>query len=200
MGNHAYQIVAGLHRHQMLRRAYVMRYGGGDPFAAQARTAYWTERVAYRLARYLRADQYVLRDNLFDFYVSRQVRNADIFYGWTHHALYSLRAARRRGLITILERANAHPLTVTRLLADEYKRRGVTEPVYHPRILQKHLRELEIADYIAVTSHFHSLFTVRRQNLRRYSTECSKNEHCRQQFICDGNAHCRSFSLPLHWF
>ena len=154
MGNHAYQIVAGLHRHQMLRRAYVMRYGGGDPFAAQARTAYWTERVAYRLARYLRADQYVLRDNLFDFYVSRQVRNADIFYGWTHHALYSLRAARRRGLITILERANAHPLTVTRLLADEYKRRGVTEPVYHPRILQKHLRELEIADYIAVTSHF----------------------------------------------
>ena len=30
----------------------------------------------------------------------------------------------------------------------------MTEPVYHPRILQKHLRELEIADYIAVTSHF----------------------------------------------
>ena len=154
MGNHAYYLAEGLHRHAMLQRAFVMQYRGEHPFSQAIQTAYWTERVAYRLARYARADQYVLRDNLFDFWVSRHVKNADIFYGWTHHALWSLKQAKRRGMITVLERANAHPLTMMRLLQDEYARRGVSEPVYHPLILKKHLNELEIADYIAVTSEW----------------------------------------------
>ncbi len=152
MGNHAYYLAAGLHRHEMLHSAYVMQYRGDRPFSPAIHTAYWTERVAYRLARYLKADQYVLRDNLFDLWVSRQIKHADIFYGWTHHALWSLKQAKRRGMITVLERANVHPLTMIRLLEKEYKRRGLREPVYHPLILKKHLKELELADYIAVTS------------------------------------------------
>ena len=154
MGNHAYYLAEGLHRHHMLQRAFVMQYRGERPFSPAIRTTYWTERVAYRLARYARADQYVLRDNLFDFWVSRHLNHANIFYGWTHHALYSLKQAKRRGMMTVLERANAHPLTTIRLLEAEYKRRGAAAPVYHPRILKKHLQELEIADYIAVTSEW----------------------------------------------
>ena len=152
MGNHAYYLAEGLHRHAMLQRAFVMQYRGERPFSPAIRTAYWTERVAYRLARYLNADQYVMRDNLFDWWVARHLTQADIFYGWTHHALWSLKQAKRRGMITVLERANAHPLTMIRLLKEEYQRRGVSESVYHPLILKKHLKELEFADYIAVTS------------------------------------------------
>lgn len=154
MGNHAYYLAEGLRRHDMLQRAFVMQYRGERPFSPAIRTAYWTERIAYRLARYVRANQYVLRDNLFDLWVSRHLNDANIFYGWTHHALYSLKQAKRRGMITVLERANAHPLTTVRLLEAEYKRRGAVQPVYHPQILNKQLQELEVADYIGVTSEW----------------------------------------------
>ena len=154
MGNHAYYLVDGLRRHELLHRAYVMRTGRDILSSPAIQTAYWTERVAYRLARHWRKDQYVLRDNLFDLWVSRHVKDADIFYGWTHHALYSLKQAKRRGMITVLERANAHPLTMIRLLEEEHKRHGIQAPVYHPLTLKKHLQELEIADYIAVTSQW----------------------------------------------
>jgi len=74
--------------------------------------------------RYTHLDQYVLRDNLFDYWVARQLQRADIFYGWTHHALWSLKKAKRLGMVTVLERANSHPLTYSRLLEAEYQNEG----------------------------------------------------------------------------
>lgn len=154
MGNHAYHLVKGLERHGLLRRAHIMRRMAADLDPAQVRDWYAVERVAYRLARLLRHDQYVLRDNLFDLWVSRQLHKADIFYGWTHHALWSLKRAKRLGLTTVLERANSHPLTYHRLLEAEYARLRLPYQPYHPAILKKHLRELETTDYVAVTSQF----------------------------------------------
>ena len=163
MGNHAYYLIKGFARHDLLARAFVMQAAGAEIPDELIRTGYWTEKLAYRLARYTRADQYVVRDNLFDFWVSRQLEQesninkndkAVVFYGWTHHALWSLKRARRLGMVTILERANAHPLTYTRLLAAEYQKRGLRTPPYHPLILKKQLQEIQTADYLAVTSQW----------------------------------------------
>ncbi len=155
MGNHAYYLVKGLWRYHMLKQAFVLQYHETDEELSEyIRTFYFTERIAYRLARYARFNQYVLRDNFFDAWVSRDIKGAAIFYGWTHHALWSLKAAKRHKMLTVLERANSHPLTYSRLLEEEYKRRGIKEAVYHPLMLKKHLRELEEADYVAVTSQF----------------------------------------------
>jgi glycosyltransferase involved in cell wall biosynthesis len=162
MGNHAYHLVKGLERHDMLARAFVMRYTekdgrhleGGAHLKPKIRELYFTEKFAYRLARYSHADQYVIRDNLFDFWVSRKLGDASVFYGWTHHALWSLKKANRLGKLTILERANSHPITYTRLLEAEYKKRGMRIKPYHPLIFKKHLKEIQETDYIAVTSQF----------------------------------------------
>ena len=154
MGNHAYQLLKGLERCRRLQKAFVMRFHGDPELAPLVRPLYFSERLAYRVARYTGIDKYLLRDNLFDFWVSQQIQNARIFYGWTHHALWSLKQARRRGMITILERANSHPITFSRLLEGEYKKRGVPFAPYHPLIFKKHLREIQQADYIAVTSQF----------------------------------------------
>ena len=154
MGNHAYHLVKGLERYDLLAQAFVMQNHGSGLPAGKIRDVYAVEKIAYRLARYTRMNQYVLRDNLFDFWVSQQLKNASIFYGWTHHALWSLKKAKRRKMLTILERANSHPLTYTRLLQPEYRKHGITTDPYHPLILKKHLRELEEAEYIAVTSQF----------------------------------------------
>jgi glycosyltransferase involved in cell wall biosynthesis len=60
-------------------------------------------------------------------------------------------------MVTILERANSHPLTYTRLLEPEYRQRGILQSPYHPWVLKKHLREIQEVDYIAVTSDFTKL-------------------------------------------
>ncbi|PIE34632.1 hypothetical protein CSA56_07245 [candidate division KSB3 bacterium] len=155
MGNHAYYLVQGLFRHHLLKQALVLQYHDiDDALSEHIRTFYLAERIAYRLTRYIHTDQYVLRDNLFDAWVSRYVKDAAVFYGWTHHALWSLKAAKRQKMMTVLERANSHPLTYSRLLDEEYTRRGIRKAAYHPLILKKHLRELKETDYIAVTSQF----------------------------------------------
>jgi glycosyltransferase involved in cell wall biosynthesis len=163
MGNHAYHLVKGLERHNMLAHAFVMRYTGikdghhlegGAHLESKIRELYFTEKIAYRFARYTHTDQYVIRDNLFDFWVSRQLGKASVFYGWTHHALWSLKKAKRLGKLTILERANSHPITYTRLLEAEYKKRGMRIKPYHPLIFKKHLQEIQKTDYIAITSQF----------------------------------------------
>jgi glycosyltransferase involved in cell wall biosynthesis len=154
MGNHAYYLVEGLDRHNMLTRAFVMRYTGTGIDSAKIRAVYFTEKLAYRVAKYTHTNQYILRDNFFDFWVAQQLKGATMFYGWTHHALWSLKTAKRLGMVTILERANSHPITYTRLLEAEYQKHGIQAGPYHPLIFKKHLKEIQETDYIAVTSEF----------------------------------------------
>lgn len=152
MGNHAYNLIQGLTRHHLLLQGFVMQWNANKLPAIH--DAYVIEKIAYRLARYTRIDQYVLRDNGFDWWVARQLQEAAIFYGWTHHALWSLKQAKKRKMLTVLERANAHPVTYSRLLEGEYRKYDIAGEPYHPLIFKKHLQELEVADYIAVTSQF----------------------------------------------
>jgi len=154
MGNHAYYQVKGLERHGLLHRAYIMRRMAPDLDPALVRDCYLLERLAYRIVRYSHLNQYVIRDNLFDFWISRHFAKATVFYGWNHHALWSLKRAKRLGMLTVLERANSHPLTYTRLLEQEYAALGIPYAPYHPAILKKHLQELAETDYVAVTSRF----------------------------------------------
>jgi glycosyltransferase involved in cell wall biosynthesis len=154
MGNHAYYLVKGLERHGLLKQAYIMRKVANDLSPALFHDFYLIERLAYRFARYCSLDKYVVRDNLFDFWISRQLPQATIFYGWTHHALWSLKRAKRKGMLTVIERANSHPITYTRLLEQEYHKLGIPYTPYHPAILKKHLAEIRETDYIAVTSQF----------------------------------------------
>ncbi len=154
MGNHARCLLEGLTRHKLLQRAFVLHARGLDVRPEHIREAYWTEKVAYRLARCTRFNQYVLRDNLFDAWVAQHLGAADVFYGWTHHALWSLKRAKRQGMLTVLERANTHPLTYQRLLAHEYAKYNLRRGPYHPLILKKQLHEIAAADYFGVTSEF----------------------------------------------
>ncbi|GAK58414.1 glycosyl transferase [Candidatus Vecturithrix granuli] len=154
MGNHAYHLIQGLERHHLLLRGFVMQVRKNGNALPSIHATYFIEKMAYRLARYTGINQYVLRDNGFDWWVARQLHAATIFYGWTHHALWSLKKAKKLKMLTVLERANAHPLTYSRLLEAEYRKYGLTDRPYHPLILKKHLQELEVADYIAVTSQF----------------------------------------------
>lgn len=154
MGNHAYYLVEGLDRQNLLLRAFVMQYHGSGINSEKIRELYVIERIAYRIARYTYSNQYLLRDNFFDVWVSQHLKGATMFYGWTHHALWSLKKAKRLNMLTILERANSHPVTYARLLSDEYKKRGMRKEPYHPLVFKKHIKEIKTTEHIAVTSQF----------------------------------------------
>jgi glycosyltransferase involved in cell wall biosynthesis len=101
-----------------------------------------------------RFDSQYLAVDLFDLIARNLLPRADIFVGWSGFSLRSLRAAKRRGMVTVLERGSSHIAYQNDVLAEEYQRFGVQRRPTHPRILDKELREYEEADYIAVPSLF----------------------------------------------
>lgn len=97
---------------------------------------------------------YYIGDNWFDRAASRYAPEADIYHAFNHHALHGLRAAKRAGAITIVERSSAHPTLQHTLLRDEYARFGLAYPANNEKIIAKHLQEYEEADWIMVASDF----------------------------------------------
>ena len=95
-----------------------------------------------------------LTHELYDRLARRDVVDCDIFVGWSSFCLHSLREAKKRGAITIVERGSSHMLHQTEILTEEYERFGLKPRVAHPAIIRKELREYEEADYISIPSRF----------------------------------------------
>ena len=98
--------------------------------------------------------QYMIFE-LFDRHAALQLcAPGDIFVGLSGSALHSLRAARRAGAKTVLERGSTHMLFQRKILTDEYRRFGLEKEVVHPLVVDRELREYQEADYISVPSQF----------------------------------------------
>jgi glycosyltransferase involved in cell wall biosynthesis len=97
---------------------------------------------------------YYIGDNWFDRAASRYAPEADIYHVFNHHGLHGIRAAKRAGAITIVERSSAHPNVQHAILRDEFARFGLRYPVNNAKIITKHLQEYEEADWIMVASDF----------------------------------------------
>jgi len=89
----------------------------------------------------------------------------DIFHGWTHESLLSLRSAQQQGAIAIVERGTLHPRYNKIILDEEYDIYGIPRNIKKPpkwltpfdslqRDLEEAVEELELADYIFVNSQF----------------------------------------------
>lgn len=89
----------------------------------------------------------------FDAWVAQILPHGDIFHGWNGACLRSLRQAKRRGMITIVERASSHPTTQRHLLEEEYQRWRIRRklPAWN---YEYTLCELEETDYITIPSSF----------------------------------------------
>ncbi len=97
---------------------------------------------------------YYVGDNWFDRAASRYAAEADIYHAFNHHALYGLRAAKKHGAVTIVERSSAHPNVQQAILREEFARFGLPYPAGNRRIVAKHLQEYAEADWIMVPSEF----------------------------------------------
>jgi glycosyltransferase involved in cell wall biosynthesis len=83
----------------------------------------------------------------------------DVVHTWPLGALRTLKAARRLGIPTVLERPNAHTRLAYEVVAEECKRIGVALPpghehAYNEAILRHEEKEYELADYLLCPSEF----------------------------------------------
>lgn len=101
-----------------------------------------------------RIPSYLVKDNLFDFLVSRHLPEADIFHGWNNFSLLSLRQAKKKGAQVIIERASSHIVTQNNLLKREMKKFEVNFTPVNPLTLKKSAQEYLEADYVFVPSQF----------------------------------------------
>ena len=94
-------------------------------------------------------------NELFDKMARRHLpKEMDIFTGFSSFSLHSLRAAKYRGAIAILERGSTHIEYQRDILKKEYEKLGLKPELAHPKIVEKELKEYEEADYISIPSLF----------------------------------------------
>jgi len=97
----------------------------------------------------------VFQKEWFDKRVARNIpKNTDIFIGWSSNCLHSIRRAKQKGIITILQRGSSHMLTQQKILAEEYGAYGIKTRPTPSFIVEKELQEYQEADYIEVPSSF----------------------------------------------
>jgi len=101
-------------------------------------------------------------------YLQKHGDDFDIFHGWTHESLHSLRLMQQQysaNKISIVDRGYAHPLYSKRILDEEYDNYGISRQLDQaPRWLKRFdhwrretedaLEEFERADYVFVPSDF----------------------------------------------
>jgi len=90
----------------------------------------------------------------FDKWVARNMKNPNISVMWSSYGLHTIRKAKSRGIVTVLERGSSHIEYQTEILKREYKNFGVQTRLAHPKIIEKELKEYEEVDYISVPSSF----------------------------------------------
>lgn len=157
-GTVLYQEALASHRAGSLKRLITsgLRLGTGEIPAEKVRVTLGPLRgVATRIPDMGREMNLIVLGTLHDLLAARKLEPAGAIKAWNHAATYTLRKARRMGMVTVLERASSHILTQNRLLVEELQRHGRDLSTYIPPVtINRALAEYEAADFIRVPSPF----------------------------------------------
>jgi len=154
IGATAHQAALGIYRAGALERIFVSSIAQTEiPTKLIHRLGFVGRVIKYAGAKDPSGLIYSLEGDAFDRWVASQMPRGDIFHGWNGMCLRSLRTAKQRGMITVVERASSHPETQLRLSQEEHRRWGLTDYRAAPNYARC-ARELDEADYIAIPSAF----------------------------------------------
>jgi len=154
IGNLAYQAIKAIDKHGYLKRVITIGISRKvDLNRHKIVSVFYSKRI--RLP-YLDAKRWYYLRNL---YFDHRVRNfleegCDIFHGWNSQCLSALKEAKKRGIATVVERSSSHILTQMELIKEEYKIYNVKSKPELNAVIERCLKEYEVADYISVPSRF----------------------------------------------
>ncbi|HEC14413.1 MAG TPA: glycosyltransferase, partial [Rhodospirillales bacterium] len=158
---HAFELARGLHRRGLLDRllttypAFAARKVMGPDVSLDTipRLEAW-RRLYPRLKIGPQPDLAIAR--AFGRFAARSLRasRADLLIGWSSATLEAIAPARDLGMKVVIERGSTHITHQTEILRDEYRRHGKEFSATDPGIVERELREYDLADAIAVPSRF----------------------------------------------
>ncbi len=153
IGNLAYQAVKAIDKHNYLKKVITIGRSKVELNRDKIINIFYPKRI--KLPHLDAKRWYYLRNLYFD----RRVRNllkegCDIFHGWNSQCLSSLKEAKERGIVTIVERSSSHILTQMELIKEEYGTYGIKIKPELDMVIERCLKEYEVADYISVPSRF----------------------------------------------
>ncbi|MCK4385031.1 MAG: glycosyltransferase family 4 protein [candidate division Zixibacteria bacterium] len=96
----------------------------------------------------------LVADNLFDFLVSRQITNCDIFHGWLGYSLNTMKKLRGNGTKVLIDIYGAHPNYWKELLETEYRRFNLDPTLCDHPLREKYLEEIKEADFLVAPSQY----------------------------------------------
>ena len=113
-----------------------------------------TNIIISALVKTLNFDYFIVQ--IFDLWVSTMLRfqpKFDFFIGWSSMSLKSMKVAKSKGAIVILERGSSHILFQEKILRKEYKKFKKKFRI-NKKIIKKELAEYDQADFISIPSNF----------------------------------------------
>ena len=87
-------------------------------------------------------------------FLSRNIYDSEIIFGWSSASLEAIEAAHRKGSKFILERGSAHILVQNNILQKEYERLGIKWDGIDKEIMAREIEEYAKADIICVGSKY----------------------------------------------
>jgi len=163
---HALHLAHQLEKRNILKKLFTTAYTSADQaYVSQSLVAH-NSNLQYlntffqkaRLSKVIHKSKFfVFKDNLFDRWVSKKIKDIgsfDIFVGWAHFCLHSLPQIKKTGAKTVLECGSTHILEQTNFLQEEYQRFGIPFEPIHKKNREKILEEYKQADYIMTCSQF----------------------------------------------
>jgi glycosyltransferase involved in cell wall biosynthesis len=113
-------------------------------------------RLPYKLVGTLRA--LALHDRIVAGRLKKLAGRIDVVHLWPCAALETIRAARKLGIPTVLERPNAHTRFCYEIVAAEHRRIGIGTPHHDylgdPKVLEREEAEFAACDYLLCASEF----------------------------------------------
>ena len=164
---HAFQLARALQNHDLLEKivttyplSHARRYGLNTKlvkslfFPHEIINQVWGRYAPSSIKKCFDPSDLLCR--LFDYHSSLLLpREVDLLVAWSRSALRSIRKAKEFKIKTVLERGSSHILFAKNILEEEYELMGIKNfSVVHPKIVERELKEYELADYISIPSEF----------------------------------------------
>lgn len=161
---HAFALSSQLNQNGFLNKFYTLYFSQKDIFFNKFHHRIDKENIDFSKVKtyplylpfFYKWKDYHLRAEFFDMLVTRDLKrdkHYKCFIGWSSMSLQSAMQAKKDGKLVLIERGSSHILVQNQILQEEYKKYNIDFEI-DKRIIQKELKEYEIADYVVVPSQF----------------------------------------------
>ena len=160
---HAFALAEQLERHGSLEKLYTSYSSIKNPLAKNLVSRRDKENIPKSMIATFLPIAFGLKvinkpwfwNDLFDRWVAWKVQksDADVFIGWSGMSLHSIRVAKAKGMLTILERGSSHIKYQNELLMEEFAKFNKSFFI-NPKVIEKEVNEYRESDCISIPSYF----------------------------------------------